>query len=189
MKLLNTSLIAAGTSLLAVSAFAGTEAGNLELEGAGSLQYQAESQSGAGTTDLTTYQGQIGVGYFVTDAIEIKLNGVFQGQNISANGFNNTSYSIFTEAGVDYHFMTKEKIVPYVGIYGGLDFQLSSGAGSSSEVGGLVDVHAGMKQFVGERTSIDYRLSYQYIEIGSSNGGGDLSINALLLTVGVTYAF
>ena len=188
MKLLKTSCIAAGTGLLALSAFAGTEAGNLELEGAATLQYQNQNQSGGSSADIESYQGQVGVGYFVTDALEVKLNSVIQGQHFSSGGASFTTYSIFAEAGVDYHFMTKEKIVPYVGVYGGLDFQLS-GAGGSSEVGGLVDVHAGMKQFVGERTSIDYRLSYQYIEIGSSTGGGDLSINAILITIGVTYAF
>jgi hypothetical protein len=191
MKLLKTSFIAAGTGLLALSAFAGTEAGNLEVEGAASLQFQDQHSSGGGGTQNNTdtlYQGQIGLGYFITDAVELKGNAVFQGSAIRGNGNNNDNYSFFILGGVDYHFFTKEHIVPYVGIYGGVDLGESSGGGTSTTTtGGVVDVHGGMKQFVGERTSIDYRLSYQYISL--SGGGFDQTINALVFSVGVTYQF
>ena len=45
-----------------------------------------------------------------------------------------------------------------------------------------------MKQFVGERTAIDYRLSYQSIDLSGSNNNNTY-INAPVLSIGVTYQF
>jgi outer membrane protein W len=180
MKLLKISGLGFGVAILAGQAFAGTEAGKYEITASGSYSHEWESGSG-NSSSIDIYEGTLAGGYFFTDALEVKLQGTFVG--IDTKG--SSDYNILVMAGPDYHFRTKTDMVPYVGVYGGGFFGdgSSAGGGSSSSVGGAVDGHVGLKQFIGERTSIDYRVSYQYETVSGT------SLNGVVFSVGISYQF
>ena len=84
--------------------------------------------------------GALGVGYFVTDAVEIKV--LAEGLWMSSGGHDIYAFGVL--AGPDYNFNIKDsKFVPYVGVYGGIFFAQESGDKSYTE--GALDGHVGCR--------------------------------------------
>jgi outer membrane protein W len=102
---------------------------------------------------------------------------------------NGTTYAIGLLAGPDYNFNIKDsKFVPYVGVYGGIYFAQrdNDNGGTSSFTEGALDGHVGCRYFVGEHTTINLQVSYQYIFV-SEAGGQD--IGNIIASLGISYFF
>jgi len=179
MRILYILGVGFGATLLAGQALAGTEAGRSELSVSGSYSYEWVPSEGSGN-GVNNFLGTVGFGHFFTDALELKFQGVFD----AMTGHGTTIETLEFMIGPDYHFMTKGSFVPYIGVYGGI-LELEAGAfgGSTATTGGMVDGHIGLKQFVSERASIDYRLSYQYWNISGSE------LDSIIASVGLDYEF
>jgi outer membrane protein W len=175
MKLLKLTCITIGAALLALPAFAGTQKGQVELSLSGSGTWGV---SGNGK-DSKSVVGTLGLGYFFTDALELKGNVV--GSWASAPGMDDVT-TVTLLGGPDYHFNLKDsKLVPYVGVYGGA---LIYDTGHDSETTWLVDGHVGVKYFIGERTTLNLQVSYQeyFPDQGEDTG-------AVVFSLGVSYFF
>ena len=125
-------------------AFAGTKAGNTEIAANISV-----SKSLNDNNDSTIYQVATHIGYFLTDAIQIGIAGLVSGD------FDDSDSTVgYAGAAVDYHFNTSGNTVPYVGL--GVGAFIFAG---EPELAG--EGRVGIKQFVSERVSINYLVSYQ----------------------------
>jgi hypothetical protein len=168
--------LALGAGLTAVPAFAGTQAGQIEVGGNAAF-IKPVGMSGV---DANALLANINVGYFVTDAIEVK-GGIVTAY---AWGSGNSMYLVGFTAGGDYHFLTKGKLVPYIGGSGGLAVVGMSGA---SVTGGLVEGHVGLKHFIGERTTINYQVGYERAFVSAF--GNEASVGFIAATIGLSYLF
>lgn len=133
------AVLAMALLLAAVTTYAGTEAGSTELGGAITV---IKPQQG----DLSGYaQGTIG--YFVTSMLQVRA---MASLNISG------SVSGTAGGGLDLYFTPEMETVPFIGAAA----QTSIGSNSGFADGLLLDIHAGMKQFVRENASINLSVSY-----------------------------
>jgi hypothetical protein len=180
MKLLTTSVITAGLVLIAAQTQAATVEGNWELSGLASYAHTWADVDDGDSADFSEYLGMVGLGYYVSDALEVKATTAFVG--MSGEGMD--AFAILLMAGADYHFMTDRDMVPYVGAYGGGVFADADFAGLDDSTTGFVfDIHAGLKQFVAANVAIDYRISYQYMEIE------DVTLSNLMAMIGINFQF
>lgn len=160
---------------LAGGSFAGTKAGDKEVGVQMSLNHDF---NGDGST-ATQFSGD--VGYFFTDAFEA---GVSVGINwAEAGDVDVTSVSGFGIA--NYHFNTSSNIVPYVGAGAGFEYaSYDDGNSDDSNTEFAIEGHVGIKQFVAERTFLNYQV--QYHRLVGSDIEDDGRINA---TIGVGFSF
>ena len=93
-------------------------------------------------------------GHFYTDSLRA---------NISVNGNFGDTESYTIAVGADWYMNSGGDAIPYVGATIG---QQTSGAGDFTSY----DLHIGMEQFLDERTSMDYRASYQDFEDNTGDG-------------------
>lgn len=143
-------------------AHAGIEQGDVEI---GISLNVSEPDEGDGTTFIIGSYG-----YAVTQNLQI-LGAGFIGE-AGGSEFGNIG------AGVDYLFGNADSdVVPFVGA----SYQLSVGDFDSTD---FLDVHAGLKQFISERASIDYQI--QRLEAVDSDFSDFGSIN---LTIGINFYF
>lgn len=174
MKLLKLSCITIGAALLAIPAFAGTQKGQTEL----SLFAMGNFGVGGDLDDEKFVEGWLGIGYFFSDAIELKANITGTWLDGVSEEEDNTFMGVLV--GPDYHFNIKDsKFVPYVGVYGGANFALTG----DTDANAVVDGHAGVKYFVGERTTINAQVSYQY------RFEEDRDASSIMVSFGMSYLF
>jgi hypothetical protein len=179
MKLLK-RIIMVGTLVVGLPAFAGTQAGQIELGGTVAFFKPV----GIDGFDAQALIANVSVGYFFTDALEAK----FGLMTAVAWGQGTTMYLLAPTIGVDYHFLTSGKLVPYIGGSGGLAVVGgSSGGGSGTITGGIVEGHVGLKHFIGERTTINYQVGYDRAFVSAF--GGDASVGFIMASIGVSYLF
>ena len=121
-------------------AMAGTEAGDVEMSISVTVQKPED-----GDTSLTA----LGlVGLFVTSSIQLSGQ-AFLYSNEDGDVFG------FVGAGLDLHLFPSADLVPYVGA------SASTDVGEDAEGDIYADVHAGLKKFMGENTSLNASLSYR----------------------------
>lgn len=145
-----------------------TQKGSTEVGAQLALQVDLDNDTG-------TYFGAAKLGYFYSDALELVGNLTYVGSTGTAD------FSAFGVVfGPDYHFNTEGNYIPYVGVYGGA-FLFDSGGTTSTA--GSIDMHVGLKQFLGERTAVDYRISYNYISASGT------ALNQMLFSIGINYYF
>ena len=151
------ALILIGTTNAAV------EKGDTEVSIYGS--WQKLNDEGGDSLDITTIAG--GLGYFVTDELELSLVGNWW--ELSAGGADLTMWGLGGNA--KYHFTTDSTTVPYVGgqfLYEKLEAEGSSVVGGGGSVDGyLYGPLFGAKFFMNDSTSLFVEYQYQMY-------GGDL---------------
>ncbi|MBT3296137.1 MAG: hypothetical protein HN919_18665 [Verrucomicrobia bacterium] len=121
-------------------AMAGTEAGDIEM----SISVSAQKPKD-GDTSLTAL---ILAGLFVTSSVQLSGQ-AFLFSNEDGDVFG------FVGAGLDLHLFPSADMVPYVGASATTD------VGEDAEGDIYADVHAGMKIFMGENTSLNASVRYQ----------------------------
>jgi outer membrane protein W len=195
MKVLKTLAIVGSIALLASTAVAQTEKGKWDVSLLGSYNCGWIGGSvNSGT--LQVYQGGLGLGYFITKPLEIKLNGSVLGASAGDSGSFGGSFTVIpVTIGADYHFdierllpYTQGKTVPYLGAgLGGAIFTGNAGALGKSEsatMGALmVDGHVGLKQFVSKDVSLNLQVGYQYLPLPG------ISLNNVTVGVGLSFYF
>ena len=151
------ALILIGTTNAAV------EKGDTEVSIYGS--WQKLNDEGGDSLDITTIAG--GLGYFVTDELQLSLVGNWS--EMSVDGLDLTLWGLGGNA--KYHFMTDSTTVPYVGgqfLYEKLEASTSGGwSGGGSVDGYLYGPLLGAKFFMNDSTSLFVEYQYQMY-------GGDL---------------
>lgn len=153
------AIVAAG---FAGFAHAGIEQGDVEI---GISLTVSEPDEGEGNTFIIGSYG-----YNVTQNLQI-LGAGFIGES-GGTEFGNIG------AGVDYLFGNADSnVVPFVGG----SYQLSIGDFDETD---FFDIHAGLKQFIGERASIDYQI--QRLEATDSDFSDFGQTN---LTIGINFYF
>lgn len=146
------AVIAVVLSLLAMPAItkAATEAGRIEVGGLAALY--STTESGSDPFYQITAQG----GYFLTDQLE--LSALFAIFGASGDSFG------LVGGGVDYHYFLQEPdLIPFTGA------SLTIPIGDYDQ-DALLELRAGLKQFLGENFSMNYVLSYG-IDTGETSEG------------------
>lgn len=180
--LMKSGSIVAGTILLATTALAQTQKGKWDLSFSGSYNaaWVSADDSDFSTDSMQVYSGTVGVGYFLTDPLEIKGNISI----IGLNGGGMNAYVVPLTVGVDYHFNTKNKTVPYVGLAVGVYIVGGGFEEDSGAIGGVLgDGHAGLKQFLSEDVALDFRVGYQYAPLPG------VSLNNVTASIGLSFQF
>lgn len=161
MKKINV-LLALAAAAFSGFAQAGIEKGDVEI---GISLTVSEPDEGDGNTFIIGSYG-----YHITQNLQI-LGAGFIGES-GGSEFGNIG------AGVDYLFGGADSdVVPFVGG----SYQLSVGDFDSTD---FIDIHAGLKQFIGERASIDYQI--QRLEATDSDFSDFGQTN---LTIGINFYF
>jgi hypothetical protein len=158
--------LASGFAFLALSAGSALAEGGFKpgvtLNIFGSLDF-ATTKVGNTESDNNTGVMGGGVGYFVTESIEVGADFVYV--MTTSSNVQTTTLAVLPKA--QYYFGAvggKGSIVPYVGVAGYLGSTVSDSPGSKdlSIVG--FKAYVGAESFVSERTSIFGRLAYQQYE-------------------------
>lgn len=142
----------------AASPFTGIQQGEKEIGGA--FSYMKPTESGSSSS----WMAMGNIGYFLTPNVQVKGLGLVFGGGGNKNGTVGLTG--------DYLFDLGYAVMPYAG--GGLLFSVGD-----TDLGTLVDVHAGVKQFLSERTSLNYEGKYMLSLSDTSSG-------MLLFTVGLS---
>ncbi len=126
--------------MMAGVASAGTEAGDVEMSIA--LSASKPKDGDTSTTALAL------IGLFVTSSVQLSGQ-AFLFSDADGNIFG------FAGAGVDIHMFPSANVVPYIGVSATTD------VGEDAEGDTYADVHAGLKMFMGENTSLNASIRYQ----------------------------
>ncbi len=142
----------------------GIKAGEKELSGSFSIMQPSEGDTGSMWMILGS------AGYFLTSQIQLKGVGMIFGTKDMTSGI--------VGAGGDYLFGANVELIPYIGA----GIMTSVG---DLDMGLLLDVHGGIKQFISERTAINYEVKYMMSSKSDSESGSGL----LMGTVGLSFYF
>jgi opacity protein-like surface antigen len=130
-------------------------------------------KSGGDSMDL--WLGDVKAGYFVMEPLEVSVAATYLKADLGGGA---DLRALMLGAGVDYHFMTRTPLVPYVGA--GLHWvDLKSGGAGSDDW--AWDVHAGLKQFVSQNVAIKYEVSYLKFD--------DFDLKGINVSVGLSFFF
>lgn len=183
MNLSCLSGIVVAATLVAGTAFGQTEQGRkeLSLSGAYSAAWLSADYAELNTRVTHVYVGTLGVGYFVTDALEAKVNLSVVG---ASAGTLADIYVIPITLGLDYHFNTKKTAVPYLGAAVGV-YAIGGGFADVSQTLGaaMANVHVGLKYFATKRAAFDCQVGYEYIPLPV------VTLNSTFVTVGIGVYF
>ncbi len=189
INVLQISILTFVTVLPASTAIAQTEKGNWELALSGSFSHTWVNSEFDVDNSLDIYTGSLTTGYFFTRGLEAKLGLSVVGINgsLGAGALEGSAnaWVVPVTLGLDYHFNTGSKFVPYLG--GALGtYVVGAGFGEdwTAAVGVLADGHGGLKQFVKDNVAIDYRVSFQYIPLPDS-----ISLNTVTFSIGLSFYF
>jgi outer membrane protein W len=150
------------------SAPAATKEGDQELSIA--LSYQK-------TGDANTIIASLGIGYFFTEAIEVRATLVA----VRYDDGDTDATIIYVGADGLYHFNTAGETVPYVGA--GANF-VHIDSGGVSDGAAAVKGIAGLRHFLGEDTTIN--LEFNVIKILDEDVSDEITFQVL---VGLSYYF
>lgn len=134
------------------------------------------SKMTAGETDLTTAAANLSLGRFVTRSILVYGSGEYMladldGEDLEAWG---------AGVGVDFHFGDRSTgILPYVGAGASWMNVDLEGVGDDNDF--AWDVHAGVRQYVGDRVVIKYQGGYQQFT--------DFDLDGFAVSVGIGFTF
>jgi hypothetical protein len=140
--------VLAGMCMLAATGFAGIEGGEREI--GGSFNIMKPKDVDAMWFAVAT------LGYFMNPQVRVALVA-------SVNGFSGETGG-FVGGGVDYFFNNGSEVIPY----GGIGVIKDVGEDASSDI--QFDVHGGFKQFISEKTSLNYQVQYYATSEEPSDG-------------------
>lgn len=177
--------------LLVGTANAQTEKGKWELSLLGSYNCGWISAGDYNSQTLQIYDGGLGVGYFLSKPLEVKLDAAILG----AGGGGVNMAVVPVTLGLNYHFnierlspYTEGKTVPYIGA--GLGGAFATGGITDLNTGGsqttgciMFDAHVGLKQFVSKNVSLNFQVGYQYLPLPFIN------LNNITAGVGLSFYF
>lgn len=105
--------------------------------------------TGAGDVTTKSDSGTVSVafGYFVLDFLELK-------GAASSTITDDLTYGVLSP-GADFVFLGRRSVAPFVGLAYGLSFGDATGPVESD----FVDLHGGLKFFLGERSSLEIKLT------------------------------
>jgi Outer membrane protein beta-barrel domain len=195
------SLVAA-LCLVATAAQARSNKGSKEIAVSGSIQQSKEQ--GSSTTD-NSLDASFSFGYFITDAIQVGyalfLSSATTTDDSTGATVSQTAFQ-FHDVFVDYYLFTnqEETLALYFGPSLGLallDLTSDTGQGAVTASGSGVTfaLHAGLKYFLSENTSVFGNLEQRTSDISVSASGGGASasasstFNATSLLFGMSYVF
>jgi hypothetical protein len=173
-------LLLAAPWFFAAPAYAGVQAGDTEIGVFASIQSDNENDS-----STITMSGNIG--RFFTDNLEVKGGFTMSAaSDADSNGFASMDFG----GGADLALGgATQKFVPYVGGLLNLTVEsLTTPSYDASGVGLTLDLHAGMKFFMTERSSLDLQLRQVSGTVTLSDSAGnetDVDINRTGLFVGI----
>lgn len=124
--------------------------------------------SDSDSDDTATIAGNYN--YFMTDVWSLG----FQGQYFTSGG----SDTVFAQLVTQYYF-PMEKANPYIGGAAGV----AAYSNGSSDSFGVYEGFAGVEFWLGERTSLDTRVTYQYVDFDPEEREN------LLFTLGIKFYF
>lgn len=146
--------------LVSTMAYAGIEGGEKEIGGAFSIMKPKEGDA------VWLLLGT--AGYYFNPNFRLSGLAIVTG----SGGDDGDTTGIIGVTG-DYLFNDGQDMIPYVGA--GLSKAVGDDAGSDA----LVDIHAGLKQFVSENTSINYEAKYSAItdDLGEGTISGTIGFS------------
>ena len=148
-----------GICLLASVSYGGIEGGEKEIGGAFTVMKPSEGD--------TVWMLFGTLGYYMTPQVRLAALGVITGGEETTGIVGGT---------VDYLLNQGADVIPYVGA------GLLTAVGDDSDSGALLDVHGGIKQFLSEKTSLNYEVKYY-------TSTDDTSSGVLMGTIGFSVYF
>jgi hypothetical protein len=134
--------------VITTTAYAGIEGGEKEIGGAFVVVKPKDGDA--------TFMALGNLGYYLS--ANLKLGIVVQ---LNSDGDDTTG---LVGGALDYLFNTGNEFIPYVGA------GVFTMVGDDVDSDALIDVHAGLKQFIGEQSSINYELRYLAMTDEPSDG-------------------
>lgn len=170
-------------------AFAGTEAGNKEIQVQGALSRltNSETDSSSSTTSV-----QLTFNYFFTS--NISIGGSWWGNSTVSdpeNGDKSTTTSNFLLLRGDFYLgSATSKVMPYIGAHGGQsNYTYESGTSDNSGSTSAYGWHGGLKIFATENTSWNLEINATTYTPEADAGQKEIDFTNTQFLVGFSYYF
>lgn len=153
--------------LIATSAGAQVEKGDVELDFSGSLVWREASANGYPEQQSLGISISAGAGFFLTPHVDV-------GGEIGASYFDydegGDRYDLWLRPGFRYHFRPETKIVPFAGGgFGVIRDKSDYEVGDSTQDGWSADASGGADFFLNDFVSIKLTLRYRHVDLESKS--------------------